>query len=54
MWVSPNANLFYGWNFADNDDNSIDTDGHGSHVAGTRANASYGSVAATDIILSLS
>lgn len=35
MWVSPNANLFYGWNFADNDDNSIDTDGHGSHVAGT-------------------
>lgn len=35
MWISPNEKLFYGWNFADNNDNSIDTDGHGSHVAGT-------------------
>lgn len=35
MWISPNKKLFYGWNFADNNDNSIDTDGHGSHVAGT-------------------
>lgn len=35
MWISPNEKLLYGWNFADNNDNSIDTDGHGSHVAGT-------------------
>ncbi|MFQ8705639.1 MAG: S8 family peptidase [Thomasclavelia sp.] len=35
MWISPNGKLLNGWNFADNDDNSIDNDGHGSHVAGT-------------------
>lgn len=35
MWVSPNGRLANGWNFADNNRYSIDTDGHGTHVAGT-------------------
>lgn len=35
MWISPNREIYYGWNFADNNENSIDLDGHGTHVAGT-------------------
>lgn len=33
MWRD--ATLSYGWNFADDNSYSIDTDGHGTHVAGT-------------------
>lgn len=35
MWVSPDGRLANGWNFADNNRNPIDLDGHGTHVAGT-------------------
>lgn len=35
MWRNEGTNLSYGWNFADNDINSTDTNGHGTHVAGT-------------------
>lgn len=35
MWVSPDTRLRNGWNFAQNNNNSIDVDGHGTHVAGT-------------------
>lgn len=35
MWASPNRRLFNGWNFAENNGNSLDTNGHGTHVAGT-------------------
>lgn len=35
MWTSADGRLPNGWNTADNDINSIDTDGHGTHVAGT-------------------
>lgn len=35
MWASYNRQLQNGWNFAANDSHSIDTDGHGTHVAGT-------------------
>ncbi|MCL2717570.1 MAG: S8 family serine peptidase [Lachnospiraceae bacterium] len=33
LWVSQNG--FFGWNFADNNSDSIDRTGHGTHVAGT-------------------
>ena len=35
MWTTWNGRLIYGWNFADNSSDSMDLDGHGSHVAGT-------------------
>lgn len=35
MWISPDGRLANGWNFADNNRNPIDLDGHGTHVAGT-------------------
>ena len=35
MWTTWNGRLIYGWNFADNSSDSMDIDGHGSHVAGT-------------------
>ena len=35
MWVSPDRRLANGWNFAENNRNSTDTNGHGTHVAGT-------------------
>lgn len=35
MWVSPSGNLKNGWNFADNNCDSMDVNGHGTHVAGT-------------------
>ena len=35
MWVSPDGRLANGWNFADNNRNPMDLDGHGTHVAGT-------------------
>lgn len=35
MWVSPDKRLRNGWNFAQNSNNPIDEDGHGTHVAGT-------------------
>ena len=35
MWVSQNGRLDNGWNFASNSHHSIDTNGHGTHVAGT-------------------
>lgn len=35
MWASPNRQLINGWNFAGNYRNSMDTNGHGTHVAGT-------------------
>ena len=35
MWVSPDGQWSNGWNFADNDNASTDTNGHGTHVAGT-------------------
>lgn len=35
MWTTWNRRLIYGWNFADNSSDSMDLDGHGSHVAGT-------------------
>jgi len=35
MWVSPNRQLTNGWNFGENNSNSTDTNGHGTHVAGT-------------------
>lgn len=35
MWVSPNRWLVNGWNFAGDDCNPMDIDGHGTHVAGT-------------------
>jgi thermitase len=35
MWASPDGRLQNGWNFADNSRNSMDIDGHGTHVAGT-------------------
>ena len=35
MWVSQNGWLDNGWNFASNSNNSMDTNGHGTHVAGT-------------------
>lgn len=34
MWTTWNGRLIYGWNFADNSSDSMDLDGHGSHVAG--------------------
>jgi len=33
MWVSPSG--YYGWNFINNDGESMDMTGHGTHVAGT-------------------
>ncbi len=35
MWASLEGQLSNGWNFADNDRFSMDTNGHGTHVAGT-------------------
>lgn len=35
MWISPNRQLCNGWNFADNNPFSMDSNGHGTHVAGT-------------------
>lgn len=35
MWQDANGN--YGYDFVDNDSNPMDTDGHGTHVAGTVA-----------------
>ena len=35
MWVSPNGQYINGWNFVDNNGNSMDKTGHGTHVAGT-------------------
>lgn len=35
MWTSPNRRIVNGWNFANDNDFSMDTDGHGTHVAGT-------------------
>lgn len=35
MWISRNGRLRNGWNFADNTINAMDTNGHGTHVAGT-------------------
>ncbi len=35
MWISPNRKIYYGLNFADKSESSIDLDGHGTHVAGT-------------------
>ncbi len=35
MWESPDGFIKNGWNFADNTQDSRDSDGHGTHVAGT-------------------
>lgn len=35
MWSSPNRKYVNGWNFENNDGNPMDTNGHGTHVAGT-------------------
>ncbi len=35
MWLSPDRKLANGWDFASNTRNSSDTNGHGTHVAGT-------------------
>ena len=35
MWSAPKGRPAYGWNFADHNRNPMDTDGHGTHVAGT-------------------
>ncbi|MFQ9922251.1 MAG: S8 family peptidase [Beduini sp.] len=35
MWVSENRKIENGWNFAEDNLNSLDTNGHGTHVAGT-------------------
>ena len=35
MWSLPSRRLFNGWNFAENNSDSLDPDGHGTHVAGT-------------------
>lgn len=32
MWISPNRKIYYGLNFADKSESSIDLDGHGTHV----------------------
>lgn len=39
LWVNPNPTMgdLHGWNFADNNSNIYDSDGHGSHVSGTIA-----------------
>ncbi|MDR0288394.1 MAG: S8 family serine peptidase [Clostridiales bacterium] len=35
MWFSLNRQFVNGWNFGGNNSNSMDTDGHGTHIAGT-------------------
>ena len=35
MWQSPQGRIVNGWNFADDNQFSMDVDGHGTHVAGT-------------------
>lgn len=35
MWSAPKGRPAYGWNFADDNRDPMDTDGHGTHVAGT-------------------
>ena len=35
MWSLPSRRLFNGWNFAENNRDSLDDNGHGTHVAGT-------------------
>ena len=35
LWISQNRQYIDGWNFLDNNNNSMDTTGHGTHVAGT-------------------
>src|SRR5690606_19385607 len=39
LWVNPNPTMgdLHGWNFADDNANIYDSDGHGSHVSGTIA-----------------
>ena len=35
MWHDTDAGYHYGWDFADNDDDPMDTAGHGTHCAGS-------------------
>ncbi|MBC8570007.1 S8 family peptidase [Zongyangia hominis] len=54
MWASPRGRVLNGWNFGDNNSNSIDTNGHGTHVAGTVGAVGNNRIGITGVCLHVS